>query len=500
MQLNKEFKQTTYCFLIILLFNFIFVQLVFAISWFSPPTSPYVGLDGAASMHGDITSSDTTPLPGPGIQEVNVQTQNFLSACPTILIREDGKPFALCTDFTTRNPVVRLLKKRNGKEKARLELAAGSLLGGVYAYLDNEDRLVMVDGNQQLIRIKAEKINFLWFSWWVLYIDESVSLAEKLNEFCEQNGCDAVVSISAGINGTVWFVTQQSLVGIYDPDASTENEAIATIKLADHERVDNSFSTTVDGFAAIVTNDALYLLKQNDDNQPQILWRHEYDAGTARKPGQLSHGSGATPTFFGPDTGTEFVMITDNADFELSLIVRDTIDGQFICKKSIFTDLENFGTENSAIGIGNTAIVTSTYGYPYPALPEGAGPSVPESADFVGGMVRVDINECNDQTACNRCDIVWENDVRSAAVPKLSTADRLIYTIERLSPSDGNNTTFFDTYHFTVIDPETGDVLQQTQIGSGPFSDTLQMAGNVGENGVFWQGNLGGIVRISPQD
>jgi hypothetical protein len=297
----------------------------------------------------------------------------------------------------------------------------------------------------------------------------------------------------------VWFVTQQSLVGIYNPNAPAEAKAIATLKLADNERVDNSFSTTIDGFAAIVTNKALYLLHQDDQHQPALVWRHAYDAGTARKPGQLSHGSGATPTFFGPETGSEFVMITDNADFVISLIVRDTLDGHLICQQPIFTNLENSGSENSAIGIGRTAIVTSTYGYPYPALPEGAGPSSPESADFIGGMVRVDINECSDAPAsCIGCSIVWENNVRSAAVPKLSARDKLIYTIERLSPSGGYDTTIFDTYHFTVIDPETGSVLQQTQTGSGPFADTLQMAGNIGRNGVYWQGTLGGIVRISP--
>lgn len=500
--IRKKSKPTGYYFLIILvLLSVALVPVVFAISWVRPPASPYVGLDGAASMHGDITSSDATPLSGPGIQGVKVDTQNFFSACPTILIRSDGKPFVLCTSFRDRKPIARLLRQKNGKEIATLELEAGSLLGGVYAYIDNQDRLVMVDGNQQLIRIKAEKKHFLWFSWWLLSIDDSVSLAAKIEEYCGWNCYDAVVSISAGINGTVWFLTQQSLIGIYNPAAPTEEESITAIKLADNERVDNSFSTSIDGFAAIVTNEALYLLTQNDDNQPQILWRHEYDAGTARKPGQLSHGSGATPTFFGPGTGTEFVMITDNADFEISLIIRDTKDGRLVCKQPIFTDLENFGSENSAIGIGKTAIVTSTYGYPYPILPEGAGPSNPERADFVGGMVRVDINECNDdQTACSRCDIVWENYVRSAAVPKLSIADELIYTIERMSPSGGNDTTIFDTYHFTVIDPETGDVLQQNQIGSGPFADTLQMAGNVGKKGVFWQGTLGGIVRIAPQD
>jgi hypothetical protein len=498
--MNRKFRRTAYYAFVGFFPVFLIIQLGFALAEVELSNSLYVGMSGAAGMHGDMRSSDTTPLMGPGIQEVDVQTQYFFSACPTILIRSDGKPFVLSTNYTDRKPIVRLLKKRNGKEKARLELEAGSLLGGVYAYLDNEDRLVMVDGNHKLIRIKAQRIEFMWFRFWILYVDEGVSLVNALTESGREGGDDKVVAISAGINGTVWFVTNQSLVGIYNPNASRETTSIKTIKLADQERVDNSFSTTDDGFAAIVTNKALYLLNQNEYDQPQVLWRYEYDAGTFRKPGQLSHGSGATPTFFGPGTGTEFVMITDNGDYDLSLIVLNTVDGQLICKKSIFTDLNNYGTENSAIGIGRSAIVSSTYGYPYPVLPEGAGPSEPEHADFIGGMVRVDLNECDFKTDCYRCDILWENDVRSAAVPKLSTADGFIYTIERLSPNSENKTTLLDTYHFTVIDSETGEILKQTQIGTGPFSDTLQMAGNVGTDGIFWQGNIGGIVRISPKN
>lgn len=40
-----------------------------------------------------------------------------------------------------------------GRSVAQLPLAKGSLLGGVYAYLEHENRLVAVDGNRQLVRI-----------------------------------------------------------------------------------------------------------------------------------------------------------------------------------------------------------------------------------------------------------------------------------------------------------------------------------------------------------
>ena len=394
---------------------------------FNQAAGPDVGSTGAACMHGDMESSDTTPLSGPGFSDAQVDSHNFLSACPTILVRSDGYPFVLSTSILTRSPVARILDPETGNEMGHLSLNAGSLLGGVYAYLDSQDRLVMVDGDQNLIRIKARRKKTISGSKWSLFIEESLSLL-SVTDHCGSDDCDAVVSINAGADGTLWFVTQQAVAGIVSPETSS----IQTLKLGIDERIDNSFSTTSDGRAAIVTNKALYLLKQQEDNTPQVIWRHEYDNGSARKPGQLSHGSGSTPTFFGPVTGTDYVTITDNADNCISLIVRDAQNGSLLCQKEIFTCGVNSGTENSAIGIGNTVIVASTYGYTYPKLPEGAEVSIPEDADFVGGMVRVDLGECPEApSSCLPCKIVWENTVRSVAVPKLSTGDGYIYTVER---------------------------------------------------------------------
>ena len=137
-------------FVFVMLFCCIASQAAWASSDSVAPAALGGGLDGAAFMHGDSASSDTTPLPGPGVSEVNVENHNFLAACPTILIRSDGKPFVLSTTLLGRNPVVRLLGQASGEEEARLQLEAGTLLGGVYAYLDHQDRLVMVDGKQTI--------------------------------------------------------------------------------------------------------------------------------------------------------------------------------------------------------------------------------------------------------------------------------------------------------------------------------------------------------------
>ncbi|MFT3859330.1 MAG: hypothetical protein QM742_18105 [Aquabacterium sp.] len=57
---------------------------------------------------------------------------------------------ALCTSFFGRKPVIHLLDADGGQSLAQLTLEAGGLLGGIYGYLDQQDRMVMVDGQQNL--------------------------------------------------------------------------------------------------------------------------------------------------------------------------------------------------------------------------------------------------------------------------------------------------------------------------------------------------------------
>lgn len=462
-----------------------------------PAPNPDVGVDGAATMHSDTSSSDTTPLTGPlgdGSQGVKSISVPLAAACPTSLIRADGNPLVLCTNMFGLNPVVQLLNKDHGRSMAKLNLPAGSLLGGVYAYIDNQDRLVMVDGQHNLVRVKAELDTSRIIKRWRLSIDDSVSLAEAVNSRCAggvAENCDSVVSINAGGQGDVWFATKGGVLGVYN----TNDQSIKTTYLGTGEEVHNSFSNTLSGYAGVATNEALYLAERDEQGQPHIKWRAEYDSGTHRKPGQLSKGTGATPTFFGPVSGSEYLMITDNNETQASLLVYKTEsdNAELVCEFPLFTPGTS-GTENSAIGIGNTVVVASTYGYPYPRVPEGVPAAVPEKADFAGGMIRIDLHQ--DESGCEK---VWENDLRSSAVPKLSTADNLIYTVERRGLMNKPRAGLADSFYFTAIDPDTGATLYQKRIGGGFFSDTLQMAGNIGPDRVYWQGTVGGMIRIAPE-
>ncbi|MEU3461893.1 hypothetical protein ABZ721_18375 [Streptomyces sp. NPDC006733] len=445
-----------------------------------PPHNPYAGPDGTATMHGDTGSSDATPLPGPGAGALASHRTALASACPTVLVGGDGFPVALCTTIFGLTPTVHLLDPATGASLAELPIAKGSLLGGVYAYLDNRDRLVAVDGERTLLRIAHRRTAS---GAWELSVDSALSLTGAVPDG------DAVTGLSPDWQGRVWFATGGGVVGTADDRTG----AVRSLALPAGEKVANSISTSPLG-TAVSTTHATYLLTAAADGTPRVAWRQAYDRGPGRKPGQLSWGTGSTPTFFGPATGTDYVTIVDNAAPTVSLLVYRAATGEQICSVPVLK-AGGSGSENSPIAAGNSVFVASTYGYPYPKLPDDAGTSVPASGDFSGGLSRVDVRADG-----SGCDLKWDNKVRSAAVPRLSTGDGLIHTVIRNPVIPGTNTTsILDPYSYGEVDPESGKVVRTASLGAGFIFDTLQMAGTIAPGRVVLQGTTTGVLRITTQ-
>ncbi|MFE6189634.1 hypothetical protein ACFQ6U_34995 [Streptomyces sp. NPDC056465] len=444
----------------------------------TPPHNPYLGPDGTATMHGDAGSSDTTPLAGPGAGTLSSSRTALASACPTILVGADGYPVALCTPIFGQVPTVHLLDPADGSSLTTLKLTKGSLLGGVYAYIDHQDRLVVADGSRSLLRIGHHRDAD---GGWSLRVDRSLSLASVVAED------DAVTGLAPDTDGRVWFATGGGVVGTADDSTGT----VKALPLPAGELVANSISTAPEG-TAVTTTHATYLLTSKAGT-PEVVWRKAYDRGSARKPGLLSWGSGSTPTFFGPARGSEYVAVVDNADTAAHLKVYRTDDGSDVCSIPVLTAANGPGSENSPVGIGRSVFVAGTYGYPYPAVPEGAGTSVPASADFAGGLSRVDVRADG-----KGCGLVWDNTLRSAAVPKLSTADGLLHTVVRDPLIPGTRgTSLLDPYRYVQIDPDSGQVTRSTKVGVGSLYDTLQMAGTITPDGTYLQGTVTGVLRVS---
>lgn len=428
------------------------------------PQNPFTAPAGGATTHGDSASAKTFTGPGFAGRPVTVGRSTLLAACPTLLHGGDGALLGLCTEYLGQSPSLKLLDTGSGAAIASLPITKGALLGGVYAYLDERDRVVIVDGNRDLLRITHTATS--------LAVTERTSLAPLIADG------DAVVGVIPAYDGRVWFVTAAGTVGAVDSATGTGS----TYQLPAGEKVANSVST-VPGRFAVTSDHALYVF-DTTTAVPTLLWRFAYDRGTARKPGQLSWGSGATPVFFGPLTGYEYVAITDNAAPHMNLVVLRTDGaGTPLCVRPLFTAEAASGTENAPVAAGRSIFITNTYGYDYPALPDDAGPSVPSDADFDGGVARIDVD-----SAGTGCAITWSVTTRSAALPRLSVTDGRLYT----AIQDG----LLNGFYAAALDASTGTVTDRALLGYG-LVNPLQTAGTaIGRT--YYQGTVTGLLTIKP--
>lgn len=450
--------------------------------------NPYLGINSLATMHGDAQSSDATPFAGPGDPGVGgswkVTFTNHWAACPTILAGQDGYIQALMTQFLgsdakLRKPKLAIIEPASGAQLGAIEIPTGALLGGVYAYLDADSNLVMVDGTNALTWISHSQDGMkVW-----------VSRRIDLTDAMKLEPKDHVVGIVPDWHGRIWVASERGVVGLIDP----KRNVVRLTKLQQYspaERIDNSISACPQG-VSIITSHGIYMLGADaSTSKPRIIWSHSYDRGTKQKPGQLSHGSGATATFFGPN-GSDYVMLSDNADRQEKLIVYRSADGSAVGEGPLFTPGAS-GTENSMIGVQNSIVGACTFGYPYAQYPD-TKPAY--RAQVAPGMERWDVND-----DASGITLKWRNNgIYSAAVPRLSTTDNLIYTCER--PRGPAGVLTGPVVYACAIDMDSGRVVHRQRLprlaNLLAGGDPSQMVGVIDKHGVWWQGTIGGIYRIS---
>lgn len=450
--------------------------------------NPYLGINSLATMHGDAQSSDATPFAGPGDPGVGgtwkVTFTNHWAACPTILAGQDGYIQALMTQFLgsdakVRKPKLAIIEPASGAQLGAMEIPTGALLGGVYAYLDADSNLVMVDGTNALTWISHSQDGMkVW-----------VSRRIDLTDAMKLEPKDHVVGIVPDWHGRIWVASERGVVGLIDP----KRNVVRLTKLQQYsptERIDNSISACPQG-VSVITSHGIYMLGADvSTSKPRIIWSHSYDRGTKQKPGQLSHGSGATATFFGPN-GSDYVMLSDNADRQEKLIVYRSADGSAVGEGPLFTPGAS-GTENSMIGVQNSIVGACTFGYPYAQYPD-TKPAY--RAQVAPGMERWDVND-----DASGITLKWRNNgIYSAAVPRLSTTDNLIYTCER--PRGPAGVLTGPVVYACAIDMDSGRVVHRQRLprlaNLLAGGDPSQMVGVIDKHGVWWQGTIGGIYRIS---
>jgi hypothetical protein len=351
--------------------------------------------------------------------------------------------------------------------------------GGGYFYLDHRDRPVVSTFTGHLLTLARSGGTF------------RVVRDVDLSRVTAGSGIQSALPDWAG---RTWFVTVSGVVGFV-----TRGNAVRAVRLRSGETIANSFAMDESGGVFIVSTHALYRFDVRH-GRPRATWRKRYDRGTRQKPGQVSRGSGTTPTLIGSaaSRGGGSIAITDNADPRMNVLVfRRGKAGPGrapLCRQPVFPRGRG-ADENSLISVPGGLVAENNYGY---AGPRPTPPSA-RTADTVPGLVKVAVDYRH-----GGCHVAWRNTtVRiPTVVAKLSRATGLIYAWTHPSADEIPYATSLpglvapDAWFFSAIDARTGRQVWSRYAGSGLGHNNNYAPVTLGPDGSAYVGTLGGLVRV----
>jgi hypothetical protein len=419
------------------------------------PQHPWLAANGRNSMHNDAYASDAYAGPGPLGRNTVVTSAMFgVNECASLTFDRNGRLLGLCVDIA--GPRLQLMDPHTLRILAKQGLPGRKLRAGVnpfedlcgaYYYLDRDDRAVVATTDK---RIQIFRIS------WAIELLKTIDLASRVP------GKDCLLALMPDWSGRIWFATGAGRVGQVEPDTGR-----AQVVELQGERITNSLAVDETGGVYVVTDHALYRF----DSGPRITWRQPYDRGRHRKPGQLSQGSGTTPTVL----GNGLVAITDNAEPQMHVQAYDRKNGTRMCNVPVFRPGRS-ATENSLVAVGNSVIVENNYGYTGPLSTLYGRTTEP-------GVSKVDLDHCR---------VEWTSDeIAPSCVAKMSLQAGLLYVYAK--PARTNAA----AWYFTAIDVRTGRTAFRVLTGTGVQWNNHYAAITLGPDGAAYVATLGGMVRIA---
>lgn len=445
-------------------------------------------------MHGDAGNTDTSDCTAPTGDGVAVISAQTLSLTPEMW----GRDGSLTTGCVAPQPsgIVRCIAAvdpRTMTPYARWLPPAGETLQLAYAVLDRAHDDVVVGSTQGHVFVvhRSDTADTTTFTL-VREVDVSGLLRPG----------ESLLATAPDASGRIWFTTGGILGAGDNPAPSTTVGVIDVdgrvhVVHLDGQVVENGFA--VDGDTIYVdtgppdtsSSNVGYLIAFTlTDGRVRQVWREQYDAGTARKPGGFARGSGATVTLVGDD----YVTITDNASPRIHVLVyrRGNVpdDGRrLVCSVPIF-DAGRSASDVSPIGVqvGNRASIIVTNDYNAPPLWLTAPDNGPHNdmTAMAPGVARVDV-----EPGAHRCRTAWTIDVRTKTVPYLSTRTGLLYlyTQDATLARAG-----IWVWYFTAVDYRTGRVVWQARAGAGGTLNDDYTPMSIGPTGAVYQNLPTGVV------
>jgi hypothetical protein len=425
------------------------------------PQHPYLADNGASSMHDDAWATDSYAGPGPIGDRVEVRTAWYgLEECAGLAFDSRQRLVALCGDLKGpllelidpdtlhRTASVRLPDQQSSDKPVRQNLCDG------YFYVDRKDRAVVATTDRRVLAYTTT--------------GGKLSRQQSYDLSGEVPSSDCVVALMPDWSGRIWFATQDGLVGVLDPGSGR-----ARVHRLAGEEIANSFSVDASGGVYVVSDHALYRFSAAGSGRPRVDWRATYDRGSRVKPGQLTRGSGTTPTLL---PGRR-VAITDNADPRMHVQVYDARTGRRTCNVPVFAEGRS-ATESSLVSTGDALFVENNYGYHGPQ-------SVALGRSTEPGVARVDVR-------AGGCRARWTNDVVApTSAAKASLSSGLLYVYSKQRSRWG-----VDAWYFTAIDLRTGLRVFSRRTGVGPLFDNHYAAMTLARDGSAYVATLGGLVRV----
>ncbi|MCX6395460.1 MAG: hypothetical protein NTV23_03130 [Propionibacteriales bacterium] len=453
----------------------------------SVPQHPFMARNGGSNLHNDAYQSDAYNQAGPLGRDLQVTSNSFLQDCGSVTFDTRGRIVTVCVGIT--GATLRLMDPTTLDVIASYELPARpnpagfsfqNFSGGGYFYLDNADRAVIPTFTGHVLTIKVGASTLTK----VRDID--------LTAITQGSGIQSALPDWAN---RLWFVTVSGKVGYV-----TTSGTVRSLRLPAGETIANSFAMDESGGVFIVSTHALYRFDVAS-GRPVVTWRKAYDRGSRIKPGQVSQGSGTTPTLIGSaqSKGGGSVAITDNADPRMNVLVfrrGKAGPGPALCKQPVFA-ADKSSDENSLVSVPGGLIAENNYGYAGP-LPKEA---TTRSPDTEPGIVKVAVNYRD-----GGCRIAWEN--KTARVPtvvaKASLGSGLLYAYTHPSAAELPwastplpNLLAPDSWFFTAFDLRTGRQVWSRLTGTNLGYNNNYAPVSIGPDGAAYVGTLGGLVRIA---
>ncbi len=436
------------------------------------PQNPWLSPDGTNTMHNDSYASDAYAVSGPLGKNLKVSSASYgIRECATIAFDSHQRIVGLCgglegfgmmvIDPVTLKPISEM--RTSARNLATTANPFTDICGGTYFFLDGDDVAYPTTAQKSVLKIKVNA-------------DGTMAKQDEWSLAPHVAADDCLIATMPDYAGRLWFFTQKGTVGTLDRSTGS----VQTMHVPAGEEITNSVATDETGGMYVVSTHALYRFDANAAGVPEVSWREVYDRGNRLKTGNLSQGSGTTPTLL----GDRWVAINDNADPQTNILVYDRRDGvtnRLHCTQPVLA--ANAGTtDNSLVAAGNSFIIENNYGY-------GGPTSTILGKTTTPGLARVMVED-------DGCHVAWTSDeIAPSSVPKASLGNGLIYAYTKPKQTNPLSNTL-DAWYFTAIDIRTGKTKWSRLTGTGIQWNNHYASIYLGPDGTAYIATLAGLIRI----